>query len=443
VIDNTNVHGNAYDIWYHIYPFGFLAAEQVNPAPGARGGPIVHRLSDLVGWLDYLKDLGITAVLLGPVFESESHGYDVVDPFRIDRRLGDEADFKQFLDECHLRSLRVGLDLVLHHVGRAHPYFQDVLRFHRQSEWCNWFEIDFERPGPDGFSYANFESHHQLVKLNHSNSQVLEWAVDLATFWMNRGVDAFRLDAAYAIPPHFLASFSNRLRSVRSDVLLLGEVIHGNYVESVQQGRLTTVTQYELWKAIWSALNDRNFFELSHALKRHAAFCKHFLPWTFIGNHDTTRIATRLVDERHLEHALVVLFTLPGTPAVYAADEQGAQGQKFDRAGGDEEVRQPPPHLPGVLPSCAQTVWKLHRDLIAVRREHPWIATGDLSVSEVNNRFIQYEVRSDSRRLVTFLNIDDKPLPYGVLTGLIRIAGSSEVPLPPHGWAVWTTSSGD
>jgi cyclomaltodextrinase / maltogenic alpha-amylase / neopullulanase len=176
------VEKNAADIWYHIYPLGFLAAEEVNPAPGASNGPIVHRLSDLVGWLNYLKDLGITAVLLGPVFESESHGYDVIDPFRIDRRLGDEVDFNRLLDECNRRSLRVGLDIVLHHVGRAHPYFRDVMHFRQHSQWRGWFEIDFERPGPDGFSYASFEGHQQLVKLNHSNPQVLEWAINSATF---------------------------------------------------------------------------------------------------------------------------------------------------------------------------------------------------------------------------------------------------------------------
>ena len=107
------------DIWYHIYPLGFLGAEDQNPAPGAADGPVTHRLSELVPWLDYLTDLGITALLIGPVFESETHGYDVVDPYRVDRRLGTEADLVNLIDECHRRSLRVGLDAVFHHVGRA------------------------------------------------------------------------------------------------------------------------------------------------------------------------------------------------------------------------------------------------------------------------------------------------------------------------------------
>lgn len=120
------------EIWYHLYPLGFLGAEERNPAPGAVDGPISHRLADLVGWLDHLVELGVTGLLLGPVFESGSHGYDVVDPFRIDRRLGNEADLVGLIDECRQRSLRVGLDVVFHHVGRDHPFFVDVLAHGRE-----------------------------------------------------------------------------------------------------------------------------------------------------------------------------------------------------------------------------------------------------------------------------------------------------------------------
>ncbi len=428
------------DVWYHIYPLGFLGAEDVNPAPGSRNGQVAPRLSGLVEWLDYVKDLGVTAVLLGPVFESESHGYDLVDPFCIDRRLGTEADLVRLIEECHRRSLIVGMDLILNHVGRRHPHFRDVIEHRQQSEWRDWFEVDFEKPGTNGFSYAMFEGHDSLVKLNHNNPHVLEWAVNLGKHWNERGVDAYRLDAAYAIPTQFLASFADQLRAARPDIFLVGEVIHGDYVRIVDQSHLNSATQYELWKAIWSSLNDLNFFELAHALQRHAAFCQHFSPWTFVGNHDTTRIATKLSNGRHLAHALALLFTLPGTPAIYAGDEQRAVGKKYDRAGGDAEVRRPPPHLPGDLPSHACSVWQLHRDLISLRRSRPWVATGVLNVSEVDNRFIKYEVQSGSQRLITLLSINDQSVPYKISDEYVQVAGSSENPLPPHGWTVWATS---
>ena len=371
------------DVWYHVYPLGFLCAESLNPSPGSTDGPIAHRLPDLVGWLDHLVELGVTALLIGPVFESESHGYDVVDPFRIDRRLGTEEDLVRLVDECRRRSLRVGLDAVFHHVGRGHPYFLDVLAHRHQSDWRNSFEIEFGPPDSVDFTYVTFEGHDHLVKLNHANHQVLDWAVDVARFWIERGIDAFRIDAAYAISPDFLAAFADRARALRSDLFLVGEVIHGDYVRAAKEAHLTTVTQYELWKAIWSSLNDGNFFELAHALERHAGFCKYFPPWTFVGNHDTTRIATQLVDERHLAHALAVLFTVPGIPAVYAGDDQGAHGRKYERAGGDAEVRRPPPYRPAELAGNSLDIWRLHRDLIDVRRARPWLATGELAIGNL------------------------------------------------------------
>src|SRR4051795_5315251 len=114
------------EVWYHVYPLGFLAAEPENSAPGDDGRAIASRLPQLVNWLDYLVELGVTGLLLGPVFESETHGYDVIDPFRVDRRLGTEEDLVRLVDECHRRSLRVALDGVFHHVGRGHAHFRDV-----------------------------------------------------------------------------------------------------------------------------------------------------------------------------------------------------------------------------------------------------------------------------------------------------------------------------
>lgn len=423
------------DIWYHVYPLGFLKAEDQNPAPGCDTGSVSHRLPELVTWLDYLVDLGITGLLIGPVFESETHGYDVVDPYRVDRRLGTETDLIGLIDEAHRRSLRVGLDAVFHHVGRAHPYFRDVLVHGRQSGWRDWFEIDFDRLGRDGFSYATFEGHDHLVKLNHANPQVLDWAVDVASFWMERGVDAFRLDAAYALLPGFLAAFAARVREMRADVMLLGEVIHGDYVRMARP--LTTVTQYELWKAIWSSLNDGNFFELAHALERHAGYCRHFRPWTFVGNHDTTRIATQLRDKRHLPHALAILFTTPGIPAVYSGDEQGAKGRKYDRAGGDAQIRRPPPLGPGALHGEALELWSLHRDLIAVRRARPWLASGQLRVTQLDNRFTTYEVESGTHRLAVALSTADQPAHWNIPSGMHWLAGHAGADLPPHAWGVW------
>jgi glycosidase len=247
------------------------------------------------------------------------------------------------------------------------------------------------------------------------------------------------LDAAYALPPAFVAAFADRLRRLRPDLFLVGEVIHGEYVQKVREMHLSTVTQYELWKSIWSSLNDRNFFELAHALKRHAEFSQHFPPWTFVGNHDTTRITSQIKDPRHLGHALAILLTVPGIPAIYAGDEQGAKGTKYDRAGGDAEVRRPPPFHPTELAGDSLDIWRLHRDLIAVRRGRPWISTGVLSVIRVDNRSIMYEVHANAGRLVVVLSTDDKSVRSKIPPDLIPVAGHADAELMPHSWGVWAT----
>ena len=130
------------------------------------------------------------------------------------------------------------------------------------------------------------------------------------------------------------------------DAWFVGEVIHGDYPAIVRAATFDSVTQYELWKAIWSSLNDGNFHELDHALRRHDGFLDSFVPMTFVGNHDVTRIASQLTDPRHVEHALAVLMTTAGTPSVYAGDEWGYRGVKEERFGGDDAVRPEFPSRP-------------------------------------------------------------------------------------------------
>ena len=169
------------------------------------------------------------------------------------------------------------------------------------------------------------------------------------THWLDRGADGWRLDAAYAVPPSFWAQVLPQVRERHPEAYVVGEVIHGDYARVVTESGIDAVTQYELWKAVWSSLNDGNLHELAHALGRHDGFLDTFVPLTFVGNHDVTRIASRLTDPRHLPHALAVLFTVGGTPSVYAGDEQAFTGVKEDRAGGDDAVRPPFPETPAGL----------------------------------------------------------------------------------------------
>jgi cyclomaltodextrinase len=429
-------------VWWHVYPLGFVGAEREAPADGV----VHHRLGRLTAWLDYVVELGANGLALGPVFAASTHGYDTVDHSRIDPRLGDDADFDALVTAAHDRGLRVLLDGVFNHVGREHPAFRAVLEQGPAAPTAGWFRLRWPH-GPDAEpEHDTFEGHGQLVALDHSSPAVADWVTGVMTHWLDRGADGWRLDAAYAVPASFWATVLPRVRAGHPEAYVVGEVIHGDYARVVAESGMDAVTQYELWKAIWSSLNDGNLHELAHALGRHDGFLDSFVPLTFVGNHDVTRIASRLTDPRHLPHALAVLFTVGGTPAVYAGDEQGFTGVKEDRAGGDDAVRPPFPDTPAGLAPFGEPTRRLHQELIGLRRRHRWLHRARTTPLHRGNRQLSYAAAGDGHRLVVALNLADTPASVpaagaGELlagAGTVRRpgTGSALVELAPHGWAV-------
>ncbi len=401
-------------IWWQVYPLGFTGADAV-AQPG-----VVHRLGRLENWLDYAIDLGCSGLLLGPVFASETHGYDTVDHFRIDPRLGDDADFDRLVAAAKDRGLRIALDGVFNHVARS---------FDAPPEWF--------RRGADG-SLDTFEGHGQLVALDHSQPAVAQYVREVLSHWLARGVDAWRLDVAYAVPAEFWRSVLPREQY--PEAWFFGEVIHGDYAGYVAESGLDSVTQYELWKAIWSSLNDGNFFELAYALGRHDELLDTFVPQTFVGNHDVTRIATRLDDERHLGHALAILFAVGGVPSIYAGDEQAFRGLKEDRAGGDDAIRPEFPDTPAELAAFGRPTYRLHQRLIGVRRRNAWLTRGRTKVEHLTNRTIALRSTGDGVVLL-LLNISDEAQEFPVSSAGLAAEDTADDPLlvPAHSWRLLTS----
>ena len=411
-------------IWWQVYPLGFVGAFPADPPPAADE----HRLRRIVEWLDHAIELGASGIALGPVFASRTHGYDTTDHYRIDPRLGDEADFDHLIAEAHRRGLRVLLDGVFNHVATEFAH-------------SSWFR-------KRGNEFDTFEGHGELIALDHDNPDVVAYTVDVMRHWLRRGADGWRLDAAYAVPDRFWAQVLPRVREEFPDAWFVGEVIHGDYSARVRQSGFDSVTQYELWKAIWSSINDGNFHELDWALVRHNEFLDDFVPMTFVGNHDVTRIASQLENTRHLEHALVILFTTGGTPSVYAGDESAYRGIKEERFGGDDAVR---PEFTAPLMGVDEQghdVFRLHQYLIGLRRRHPWLHAARTSPRSLTNTQYVYETRSDSDALLVALNVDDAPLSVSLAElgfGQGQVVAGSGAPaqsvvgdaeIPPHGWLI-------
>jgi cyclomaltodextrinase / maltogenic alpha-amylase / neopullulanase len=419
-------------IWWHVYPLGFAGAY---PPGGTEPGATevgAHRLGALDGWLDYAVELGCSGLLLGPVFTAVTHGYDTVDHFRIDPRLGDEEDFASLAAACSRRGLRIVLDGVFNHVGREFPAFQAALG--GSASAARWF-----RRLPAG-EYACFEGHEQLVALNHAEPEVQDYVAEVMRHWLDRGASGWRLDAAYAIPSRFWRTVLPKVRAAYPDAWFLGEMIHGDYAAYAAASGLDAITQYELWKSVWSSLNDRNFFELSWTLDRHNTFLDGCGLQTFAGNHDVTRLASQLDDERHIGHALAVLFTVGGIPSVYYGDEQAFRGIKEHRAGGDDSIRPAFPASPASLSDAGWPVYRLHQRLIGFRRRHPWLVQARTTVEHLTSTALAYRSSAGGESILVLLNTGDEPYRFPVDgSGLAVAEGDAPAgpPLvPPHGWVI-------
>lgn len=424
-------------IWWQVYPLGFVGAYPV-PQSNEPPQPEQHRLRRLVDWLDHAIKLGASGIALGPIFASRTHGYDTTDHYRIDPRLGDDADFDHLVAEAHRRGLRVLLDGVFNHVGVDFPRHREAADDVAAARWFRG------RPG----RFHTFEGHDGLITLNHDNPEVVDYTAEVMAHWLGRGADGWRLDAAYAVPQHFWAATLPRVRERYPDAWFVGELIHGDYAAVVEAATFDSATQYELWKAIWSSLNDGNFFELDWALQRHNDFLSRFAPLTFIGNHDVTRIASRLEDPAHAAHALVLLLTIGGVPSVYAGDELGFRGVKEERFGGDDAVRPEFGSPPLPLDAVGVETWALHQYLVGLRRRHPWLHAASTTALRLDNRHYVYETRNGDDALLVALNIDDEPLQVLLSelgTGRAQVIGGSAAPPPevvdtvavePHGWRI-------
>ncbi len=363
-------------IGWHVYPLGFVGA----PAR-LESQEVSHRLAHLGAWLDHAVALGCSSLALGPVFSSASHGYDTLDYFTIDPRLGDDDDFDHLLQAAHARGLSVLLDGVFNHVSRRNRIVQDAQSAGPDSDagrmvrWCEG-HLDV------------FEGHSDLVALNHDNPAVREHVTRIMNYWCGRGVDGWRLDAAYSVNPEFWAAVLPSVREKYPDVWIFGEVIHGDYASIVRASGMDSVTQYELWKGIWSSIESRNFFELDHALGRHNEFSDAFTPMTFVGNHDVTRIASR-VGQDGAVLATAILATIGGIPLIYYGDELAYRGVKEERFGGDDDIRPVFPASPADLSNLGADTLRAHQSLLGLRRRHPWLVDARTeSLDLTNERYV-------------------------------------------------------
>ena len=396
--------------FYHIYPLGLCGAPENNDL----SKPDVNRIEMLYPWLDHIQSLGANAIYIGPVFQSMAHGYDTVDYYRIDRRLGDNDSFARFADALHSRGMSLVLDAVLNHVGREFWAFKDVLAHGEHSAYVDWFHnLRFGEKSPfgDPFTYEGWSGHYSLVKLNLSHPHVRAHLFDAVRMWMDRfGIDGLRLDAADCLDFDFLKALHEITKQRRSDFWLMGEVVHGDYRQWANPETLDSVTNYEAYKGLYSSLVDVNYFEIAYSLKRQFGqdgMYRDLALYNFVDNHDVDRVASKLKNAAWLYPLYLLLFTMPGIPSMYYGSEWGLEGVKGQWS--DKQLRPtldlgqisahcPQPNLPGVI-----------RRLADIRRKLPALSSGNYRELWVNHQQLAFSRQLDGQTVIVALNSSSEP----------------------------------
>lgn len=403
------------NFFYHIYPLGLCGAPSTNDFSCTS----TTRLLSLIDQIPHLQNIGVSAVYLGPLFESTAHGYDTVDYYQVDRRLGKNEDLTTLVHAYHQSGISVVLDGVFNHTGRQFFAFRDLQEKGYASPYRDWFlNVDFNRRSPagDNFWYEGWSGHYDLVKLNTSNTEVREHLFGAVQFWIEEfGIDGIRLDAADVLAPDFMDALSSFCRSLKTDFWLLGEVVHGDYRNWACEGRLDSVTNYEVHKGLWSSLNDQNFFEIAHSINRQSGpqgLYKHLSLYNFADNHDVNRVASVLKKQAHLFPLYGLLFTIPGIPSVYYGSEWALRGEK--KNGSDWELRpsfDPKSYsLPHNIPDvCRPTVDPIAlenaiRTFAQIRKEHPALQQGEYRQIHVASEQFVFIRQTEKEHIIVAVN---------------------------------------
>ena len=426
-------------VFYQIYPLGFCGA------PFENDGRVEHRILKVLDWIPHMKKLGINAIYFSPVFESDTHGYNTRDYGLIDKRLGTNEDFKKVVDALHDEGIKVVLDGVFNHVGRGFWAFKDVQEKRWDSAYKDWFHLSFDGNSNynDGFWYDGWEGNYDLVKLNLRNPGVIDHILDKVNYWIDFfDIDGLRLDVAYCLDHEFLRRLREFTDSKKNDFFLLGEVLHGEYGRMLNEMHLHSLTNYQCYKGIYSSFNSSNMFEIMHSLMRlfgpeDWTVCRGAHLLSFADNHDVTRIASILNDERCLPLVYTLVFTMPGIPCVYYGSEWGAKARKEE---GDPALR-----------ACFdKPEWNELYDHIArlaeAKKSSNALNYGGLRIVLLTNKQCIFERNSGDQRILVAINMDSNPFTAHfdagcgqakeLITGTVHDFGGGSV-LQPYSSEIW------
>ena len=300
-------------------------------------------LKGVTSKLNYLKDLGIGAIYLTPIFKANTnHRYDTLDYFEIDPRLGDLSDLKELVKKAHELDILVCLDLVFNHTSFFHPFFQDVLKNGKKSKYYDFYmvegeEVKLEKP----VNYYTFSESFMMPKLNGNNKEVQAYCIEVAKHYLKEAdIDGYRLDVSNELPHSFWIEFKKEVKKEKEDIFLIGECWYNAYSflnslewdSSMNYASLFAAKEY----FVNHSLSAKEFvYKLNSILVRYKEPTNKML-LNLLDSHDASRFYEYLKPNKAL-YLLSELFLVSfvGLAMIYYGDEIFMEGgnDPFNRKG--------------------------------------------------------------------------------------------------------------
>ncbi|MBD8069538.1 alpha-glycosidase [Bacillus sp. PS06] len=445
-------------VWYQIFPERFangnseldpegtLPWGSEDPKPDSFFG---GDFEGIINHIDYLVELGITGIYFTPIFKAPSnHKYDTINYLEIDPQFGDKETFKKLVDLCHEKGIRVMLDAVFNHSGFYFDAFQDVLENQEESKYKDWFHLrEYPVVGLPEPNYDTFAFTHMMPKLNTENPEVKEYLLNVGRYWIEEfDIDGWRLDVANEVDHQFWREFRTAVKSVKSDVYILGEIWHDS-MPWLQGDQFDAVMNYPFTEATlgYIAKDEIHAEQFSQALTQvltsypkgvnEAAF-------NLLGSHDTARVLTISKDSKE-KLRLLFLFQLSfiGSPCIYYGDEVGINGENdpgcrkcmvWDEADQDKDLLQ------------------FVKKVISLRKEYPAFGNhGEFKMLETNREtnHIIYSKRSKDEEIFIAINNSAEDITVNIpydFTGKnpvdlwndTQLKENSNLELAPYGFSI-------
>ena len=423
-------------VFYQIFPDRFAKSARVPKAGNlepwdAPPTPHGYKGGDLLGVaerLDYLQDLGVTALYFNPIFQSGSnHRYHTHDYWTVDPMLGGNAALRELLDAAHARDMKVVLDGVFNHASRGFFQFHDILENGPRSAYLDWFHVRsfplYAYHDHGNLGYSAWWNLPALPKFNTDTRAVREFLWEVGTRWLEFGIDGWRLDVPNEIgDDQFWREFRRRCRAVNPECYIVGEIwddaspwLRGDQFDAVMNYPFTraafgfcaarTLEHSEIRRCGYqhiSSLDAPAFArEVDGLLTRHRPEVT-AAQLNLLGSHDTPRALTIVGgDEAAFRLALFFMFTFPGAPCLYYGDELGLSGRH------DPECRQGMPWAH--TESWNHDLCGFIKTLVGLRQTHEALRGEGFRTLYAEGETYAFERTGGGERFVGVLNASSLP----------------------------------